>query len=61
MEDPYFEKLDEIEADLKKYEDVWGSFEEFNKSLDEFSNEEWIVFRSKTFKFEEFLNDWGKS
>ncbi|KAB7504443.1 hypothetical protein Anas_05736 [Armadillidium nasatum] len=30
-----------------------------NKSLEEFSSEEWIVFRSKTYRFEEFLNNWA--
>ncbi|XP_068211563.1 cytoplasmic dynein 2 heavy chain 1 [Palaemon carinicauda] len=60
MGEPYFPLLDEIEADLTKHEQIWGLFDEFSSSMDEFSNEEWIVFRSKTYKFEEFLNNWGE-
>lgn len=60
MGEPFFPEVEDIEADLKKHEQIWGLFDEFNKSLQEFSNEEWIVFRSKTYKFEEFLNNWGK-
>ena len=39
-------------------EDTWGLFEEFNSSMREMSKEEWIIFRSKGYKFEEFLSQW---
>jgi dynein heavy chain 2 len=38
---------------------MWGLFEEFNKSLREMSGEEWIIFRSKSYRFEEFLSQWS--
>ncbi|XP_069942834.1 cytoplasmic dynein 2 heavy chain 1 isoform X1 [Cherax quadricarinatus] len=60
MGEPFFPEIDDIEADLVKHEQIWGLFDEFNTSMQEFSNEEWIVFRSKTYKFEEFLNSWSE-
>ncbi|XP_042221258.1 cytoplasmic dynein 2 heavy chain 1-like isoform X2 [Homarus americanus] len=60
MGEPFFPEIDGIEADLNKHEQTWGLFDEFNTSMQEFSDEEWIVFRSKTYKFEEFLNNWGE-
>ena len=60
MGEPVFPEVDDIEADLKSHEQIWGLFEEFNTSMQQFSDEEWIVFRSKTFRFEEFLNQWSK-
>ncbi|CAL4157019.1 unnamed protein product, partial [Meganyctiphanes norvegica] len=60
MGEPYFPQLEEMDEDLKKHEQVWGLFDEFNKSMEEYSNEEWIVFRSKTYKFEEHLNMWSE-
>lgn len=61
MGEPYFPMIDEIEESLKQHEQVWGLFDEFNSSMEEFSKEEWIVFRSKTYRFEEFLSNWSKS
>ena len=60
MGEPVFPEVEDIEADLKSHEQIWGLFEEFNTSMQQFADEEWIVFRSKTFKFEEFLNQWSK-
>lgn len=61
MGEPYFPMIDEIEESLKQHEQVWGLFDEFNSSMEEFSKEEWIVFRSKTYRFEEFLANWSES
>lgn len=60
MGEPVFPEVEDIEADLKSHEQIWGLFEEFNTSMQQFADEEWIVFRSKTFRFEEFLNQWSK-
>lgn len=60
MGEPVFPEVEDIEADLRSHEQIWGLFDEFNTSMQQFADEEWIVFRSKTFKFEEFLNQWGK-
>ena len=58
IDEPNFENLDEIEQDLSKTEEMWGLFEEFNTSMREMAKEEWIIFRSKSYKFEEFLTQW---
>ena len=60
LSEPHFPELDDIESDLVKHEQVWGQFDEFRSSMDQFTSEEWIVFRSKTYKFEEFLAQWGR-
>ena len=59
LEEPHYPDLEEIEADLMKHEQIWGQFEEFTKSMEEYSSEEWVIFRSKTYKFEEFLSNWN--
>ncbi|KAF4526157.1 hypothetical protein B566_EDAN008193 [Ephemera danica] len=46
---------EEIEKNLQTQEATWSLFSEFQTGLNEISNEEWIAFRSKSFKFEEFL------
>ena len=58
IKEPSFPKLEEVETDLTKYEEMWGLFEEFNTSLRDMSKEEWIIFRSKSYRFEEFLTYW---
>ncbi|XP_076054654.1 dynein cytoplasmic heavy chain beethoven [Oratosquilla oratoria] len=60
MGEPYIPQLEEIEADLKRHEEVWGLFDEFNTNMEEFGQEEWIVFRGKSYRFEEFLTQWGE-
>jgi len=58
IEEPVFKELEEIDADIAKIKTVWGIYEEFQAGLREFAKEEWILFRSKTYKFEEFLQMW---
>ena len=58
IDDPEFPQLDEVEEDLNKIENTWGLFDEFHTALKEMSQEEWIIFRSKSYKFEEFLGQW---
>ncbi|XP_017783105.1 PREDICTED: cytoplasmic dynein 2 heavy chain 1 [Nicrophorus vespilloides] len=58
MEIPMFEIGEEIQNDLEREEKVWELFEEFYSKLESLSNEEWIVFRKKTYKFEDFLTEW---
>ena len=47
-----------MQLDLEKHEEMWGLFEEFNTSMGEMVKEEWIIFRSKSYRFEEFLSQW---
>ena len=60
IEEPDFPQLDKVEEDLSKIEQNWGLFDEFHTNMKEMANEEWIIFRSKSYKFEEFLNDWNE-
>ncbi|CAB3410628.1 unnamed protein product [Caenorhabditis bovis] len=50
--------IDEIDEDIKQFEDNWLIYELFNQELDALAQEEWIVFRSKTYLFDEFLQKW---
>ncbi len=58
LKEPEFPLAEEVQADLDKHEEMWSTFEEFNKELSEMAKEEWIVFRAKSYRFEEFLGQW---
>ena len=46
--------------DIKDFEEMWNLYEIFDTELAELTSEEWPVFRSHLFKFEDFLRDWGE-
>ena len=48
----------EIEEDLKKVEAAWMQLEEFKEGLGEFEEEDWIVFRTRPQRLEDFLVKW---
>jgi dynein heavy chain 2 len=50
--------LESIDADIAKIQNIWGVFEEFQKGLRELTKEDWVSFRAKTFRFDEFLQTW---
>ena len=56
IKEPSFPKMEEVEKDLTKHEEMWGLFEEFNTSIKDMAKEEWIIFRSKSYKFDYFQN-----
>jgi dynein heavy chain 2 len=45
IKEPDFPQLEEVEKDVEKHEEMWGLFEEFNSSMKEMVQEEWIIFR----------------
>ncbi|CAJ0594203.1 unnamed protein product [Cylicocyclus nassatus] len=55
---PDFSVLDQLGADIQEYENNWVIFEEFNTELQSLASEEWIVFRGRTYLFDEFLQKW---
>ncbi|EYC14495.1 hypothetical protein Y032_0040g239 [Ancylostoma ceylanicum] len=55
---PDFAVLEQLGTDIQEYENNWVIFEEFNSELQTLASEEWIVFRSKTYLFDEFLQKW---
>ncbi|CAB4065051.1 Dual specificity mitogen-activated protein kinase kinase mek-1,Dual specificity mitogen-activated protein kinase kinase mek-2,Dual specificity mitogen-activated protein kinase kinase dSOR1,Dual specificity mitogen-activated protein kinase kinase 4,Dual specificity mitogen-activated protein kinase kinase 3,Dual specificity protein kinase FUZ7,Dual specificity mitogen-activated protein kinase kinase 5,Dual specificity mitogen-activated protein kinase kinase sek-1,MAP kinase kinase PBS2,Dual specificity mitog len=54
-----FPLYEEINKDLEHYKGMWALYEDFHQSKNELANEEWILFRSKMFKLEDFLNSWS--
>jgi dynein heavy chain 2 len=58
IDKPEFLLIQEIETDLNKAEDSWSLFEEFYNELESLTSEEWIVFRKKIYRFEDFLTSW---
>uniref|UniRef100_A0AC35UGK5 Cytoplasmic dynein 2 heavy chain 1 n=1 Tax=Rhabditophanes sp. KR3021 TaxID=114890 RepID=A0AC35UGK5_9BILA len=58
IESPSINILAEIDADIKESETNFIMFEDFSQNLKQFGNEEWVVFRAKTYLFEEFLSEW---
>ncbi|KAE9420714.1 hypothetical protein Angca_008064, partial [Angiostrongylus cantonensis] len=55
---PEFLVLDSLGADIQEFENNWVIYEEFNTELQALADEEWIVFRSRTYLFDEFLQKW---
>ena len=47
-----------MEKDLSDYENNYLLYEKFNTDLSTLAKEEWILFRSKTYLFDEFLQHW---
>lgn len=58
MESVDFPFATEVEEDLKNYEQSWTKLAEFRTGFKEFETEDWIVFRSKPYRFEEYLAEW---
>lgn len=60
MEAPEFPLCDQVQHDLSQEEDIWHLFEEFKTDLENLTKVEWIVFRKRSFKLEEFVQNWQK-
>ena len=58
MDEPPFKELQEINDEIAKIKTVWGVYEEFQQGIRECAKEDWVSFRSKTYKFDEFLQMW---
>jgi dynein heavy chain 2 len=58
IEEPQFKELFSINDEILKIKTVWGIYEDFQSGLRELSKEDWISFRSKTYKFDEYLQQW---
>ena len=50
--------MDEVHQDISRIQTIWGIYEEFQNGMKEYTKEDWVSFRSKTYKFEEFLQAW---
>lgn len=58
MGEPTFEELDAVNADITRIKNVWGIYEEFQDELAVLGKEDWVTFRSKMYRFDEFLSQW---
>jgi dynein heavy chain 2 len=58
MNQPTFQDLDEVSTDISQIKNVWGIYEEYQQELNELTKEDWLQFRSKTYRFDEFLANW---
>uniref|UniRef100_A0A914CNR1 Dynein heavy chain tail domain-containing protein n=1 Tax=Acrobeloides nanus TaxID=290746 RepID=A0A914CNR1_9BILA len=56
LEIPEFTIMDEMQIDLEDFENNYLLYEKFNDELQKLAVEEWILFRSKTYLFDEFLS-----
>lgn len=60
MPEPQLILFENTNDDLLKQFSTWSFFDEFHSDLNALSKEDWILFRGKSYKFEEFLSDWEK-
>ena len=58
MGEPTFQELDDVNTDITRIKNVWGIYEEFQDELSVLAKEDWVTFRSKTYRFDEFLSNW---
>nr|CAD2185458.1 unnamed protein product [Meloidogyne enterolobii] len=58
VEQPDWPLLNELKIDLENYESNYLLYEDFSNALQPISDQEWILFRSKTYIFDEFLQQW---
>uniref|UniRef100_A0A183BTS1 Cytoplasmic dynein 2 heavy chain 1 n=1 Tax=Globodera pallida TaxID=36090 RepID=A0A183BTS1_GLOPA len=48
----------ELNEDLEQYESNYLLYEDFSNELQPLAEQEWVLFRSKTYLFDEFLQKW---
>jgi dynein heavy chain 2 len=51
-------ELDDVEADIAKYEILWAIYQEYMEAIEKFIKEEWIGFKKRVFEFEDFIQLW---
>ncbi|KAF0306076.1 Cytoplasmic dynein 2 heavy chain 1 [Amphibalanus amphitrite] len=59
MEKPDMSEAEKVEKDLLEAEASFSLFEEYHNGMNDMLKEEWIVFRSKLYRFEEYLGQWN--
>ncbi|KAJ8027756.1 Cytoplasmic dynein 2 heavy chain 1 [Holothuria leucospilota] len=60
LDEPQFPLADEIRTDLHQLQGMWLLYEEFSTGMEAIEKEDWVVFRSKTYIFEDFLSQWAE-
>eukprot|EP00755_Sulcionema_specki_P016551 Sspe_Gene.10436::Locus_3490_Transcript_1_1_Confidence_1.000_Length_5354::g.10436::m.10436/K10414/DYNC2H, DNCH2; dynein heavy chain 2, cytosolic len=60
MDEPDMTPLREIQEDVESHVGMWGLYEGFQEQLEELKKEDWITFRSKLFRFDDFIKEWAE-
>ncbi|XP_022103094.1 cytoplasmic dynein 2 heavy chain 1-like isoform X1 [Acanthaster planci] len=60
LDEPHFAVAEELKEDFKQNEAMWALYDEFSNGLRGLEDTEWIVFRSKTYQFDDFLALWAE-
>ncbi|VDD87207.1 unnamed protein product [Enterobius vermicularis] len=58
MDEPLFPTLEVMNSDLENFEQVWLLYEQFSNDIAMLGREEWVVFRTKIYVFDELLMTW---
>ncbi|XP_037092634.1 cytoplasmic dynein 2 heavy chain 1-like [Pollicipes pollicipes] len=59
MDKPDMSEVEKVEKSLLDAEASFSLFEEYHNGMNDMLKEEWIVFRSKLYRFEEYLAQWN--
>ncbi|KAJ3309792.1 Cytoplasmic dynein 2 heavy chain 1 [Boothiomyces sp. JEL0838] len=60
IEQPEFSELAVLQSSIESSYELWTLVNQFNDSLSEYKQHDWISFRGKTHLFDEFLNEWSE-
>ena len=55
---PELSALDEVDRDLTMHSSMWQEYENFEAALEELRKEDWLTFRSRLYRFEDFIKSW---
>jgi dynein heavy chain 2 len=58
MDAPIFSHLVETRTELREEDKTWASFDDFSARLAEFETQNWLVFRTKLYTFQDFTMEW---
>ena len=59
LDEPNTQQLDDLEHDLEAYSIMWSLLSKYQADLKVLRDESWITFRSKLFRFDDFLKLWA--
>ncbi|KAL7707900.1 dynein heavy chain cytosolic putative [Lotmaria passim] len=58
LDEPDLQPLEETEADIADYFNMWSMLGDFQQQVQEICAEPWISFRAKLYRFEDFVKMW---
>jgi dynein heavy chain 2 len=60
LDEPNTQQLEDLEHDIEAYHVMWKLLSKYQVDLKTLREESWITFRSKLFRFEDFLKLWAE-